>query len=83
MKEVTPMIAADFVKFFPLSYYFERPTIPLYGPDHYFQDVLPPGVLEYLQQHVEVSAMVQREQGGGWYIVDQPLYPCRAISVSS
>ena len=80
LTDVLPMVVGDYVKFFPISYYFERPNIPLYGPDHYFKDILPAPVLKFFQEHAKVRPMFRAEKGG-WIIKDEVATPCRAISV--
>jgi hypothetical protein len=80
LNDILPMVVGDFVKFFPLSYYFERPVVPMYGPDHYFKDILPPNVLSFFQASAKVRPM-SKLSSGGWAIIDKELEPCRAISV--
>lgn len=80
LTDVLPMVVGDFVKFFPVSYFFERPNIPLYGPDYYFKEILPDPVLKFFQEHAVVRPM-SRSERGGWIIRDEVAAPCRAISV--
>ena len=80
LKDILPMIVGDFVKIFPISYYFERPIVPMYGPDHYFNNDLPPDVLAFFQSNAIVRPL-SKLSSGGWAITDNELKPCRAISV--
>lgn len=80
LKAITPMVAGNFIKLFPLSYFFERPTIPYYYTDNQFSDVLPREILAFFQQNAEVSSL-EKMSSGGWRIVEGELYPCRGIAV--
>ncbi len=82
LKEITPMVAGNFVKIFPVSYYFEPPkNLPINLPKDYYNDILPKEVLSFFHKHSRVSPM-HRSEGGGWSIHDhEELVPGRAISV--
>ena len=80
LQNVTPMIAGDYVKIFPLSFYFERPTIPFYHPKDYFNDVLPSEILKFFRENAEVSSL-EKMKSGGWQVMKGKLYPCRGIAV--
>lgn len=69
MKDMTPMVAGNFVKFFPLSYYFERPkAIPLRLPVDYDNNVLPAPLLEFFRTHAEVNSMRRLPDNEGWQV---------------
>jgi len=81
LKEITPMIAADYVKIFPLSYLFETPeTIPLNLPVDYYNGILPRPILDFFWENASVRSMKKREEGG-WEVDEKKLYPCRGIVV--
>lgn len=80
LKEITPMVAADYVKIFPKSFYFERPEgIPITVPRDYHNDILPREVLHFLRSHAKVQSL-QKCPDGGWRVMDE-LSPCRSIIV--
>lgn len=80
LKIITPMIAGNYIKLFPLSYFFERPTIPYYFTDNQFSDVLPSEILSFFQEKAKVSSL-EKMSSGGWQIKDGKLFPCRGIAV--
>lgn len=84
LKDIVPLVAGNFAKLFPLSYYFERPAIPIYQADHYFNGSFPPGVLEFFLKRAEVRPM-EKLSSEGWAVIEsasrESLQPCRAISV--
>ena len=80
LKDITPMVAGNYVKVFPLSYFFERPVIPFYTPTDQFFNVLPPEILKYFRENATVSSL-EKMTSGGWRIMEGQLYPCRGIAV--
>lgn len=80
LKSITSMVAGNYVKIFPLSYYFERPEIPFYAPKDYFNDILPTEVLNYFRENAIVSSL-EKMNSGGWQIMEGKLYPCRGIAI--
>lgn len=81
LKDVTPMVAGDFVKFFPLSYYFERPKkIPLRLPLDYDNQVLPAPLLDFFRARADVKSMLRLPDSAGWQVADD-LHLCRGILV--
>jgi hypothetical protein len=80
LKDVTPMIAADYLKIFPISYYFEIDDVPFYEPKDQFNDILPRPILEFIKQNMEVCSMEKSDRG--WKLLKGPLKPCRGISIS-
>lgn len=81
LKELSPMVAADFVKIFPTEYYKEPPKeLPLKYSENSFEDILPPKILRIYKNKAIVSNM--EKSPGGYIILDkQPLVPGRAISI--
>ena len=58
LKTVTPMVAADYVKFLPVSKLFEAPeNLPMYYSENQFSDVLPKDVLAFLQKRAIVRSL--------------------------
>ena len=79
MKAVTPMVAANFVKFVPSSLALERPAeIPIYASDNAFEDVLPAEILRLFKESACVSTAVL-ESDGNYRI--QKLRPSRRIDI--
>lgn len=65
LKSLTPMVAADYVKFIPVSYLFESPEeLPLYYSKNRFSDVLPADLLSFFRQHKNVHIL--RKEKHGW-----------------
>lgn len=80
LKDITPMVAGDFVKVFPLSYHFEGPkVIPFNIPENYNNGLLPDNIRDFFWENVEIKSMVKSSKGG--WIVDSKLYPCRGIII--
>lgn len=81
LKEITPMIVANYVKVFPLSYHFETPkTIPLNLPIDYYNGILPESILKFFWENASVRSMIKNDSGG-WMVDENKLYPCRGIVV--
>lgn len=81
LKEITPMIAGNYIKIFPLSYHFEAPKqIPFNLPKDYYNGILPKEILDFFRQNVAVRSM-EKMKSGGWQVIDDKLYPCRSIVV--
>lgn len=80
LKEITPMVAANYVKIFPLSYHFEAPKeIPLFIPDNFYNDILPAELLDFFRENAVVKSM--EKIANGYQVVENNLYPCRTIIV--
>lgn len=78
LRDLTPMVAPNYVKFLPVSYLFEPPDeLPIYYSENEFIDLLRPDVMAFFREH----AMTQRltKANGGWLM--EELDVCRAISV--
>lgn len=83
LKDITPMIAGNYIKIFPLSYHFEAPKqIPLNLPVNYYNDILPKEIMDFFKENVQVSSMEKIKSGEGWQIMKDQLYPCRSISIN-
>ena len=81
LKEITPMIAGNFVKIFPLSYHFEGPKqIPFNLPKDNYNDALPKEIMDFFRQHVSVRSM-EKMKSGGWQVIEDNVYPCRSIVI--
>jgi hypothetical protein len=81
LKNVTPMVAGNYLKIFPLSYHFESPKqIPINFPKDYYNEILPKEILNFFYENVSVYSM-EKMQKGGWQIIEDKLYPCRSIVV--
>ncbi|SCY14132.1 hypothetical protein SAMN02927916_1246 [Flavobacterium anhuiense] len=81
LKEITPMVAGNYIKIFPLSYHFEAPKqIPLKMPVDYYNGVLPKEIMDFFWDNVSVRSMEKFKSGDGWQVMEK-LYPCRSIVV--
>jgi len=79
MKAFTPMVTANYLKFFPVSYYLEpEEKIPLTFSQTGFSDVLPPAILSQYRKNVDVKALKKTDQG---WIVEEALKLGRGIAV--
>ena len=79
MKALTPMVAADYVKFFPVSYYLEPDEqIPLLYSETGFADALPTRILSKYQENADVRSLRRTDQG---LAVENSLRRGRHISV--
>jgi hypothetical protein len=64
MKTNTPLVATNFLKYFPTSLSFEGPKdIPLLASDNGFEDILPPKLLQTLKGAAKVTSMEMLGQG--------------------
>jgi len=80
MKALTPMVAANFVKFVPTSLAFEEPAeVPIYASDNYFEDALPAEILRVFKEAAKVQTLILLDDGS---IRLEKLRPCRAISIT-
>ncbi|MCG9968390.1 hypothetical protein L9W92_10025 [Pelotomaculum terephthalicicum JT] len=82
MKKCTPLVAGQFVKFFPLSILHEPPKdIPLYYSKNYFADDLPKEIMEYFKDKAFVNSVKKAKDG--WHITSgQALEISRGIEVN-
>ena len=79
MKALTPMVAADYVKFFPVSYYFEPDEkIPLVYSETAFSEALPKHILSKYRQDADVKSLRRTARG---LLVEDSLRRGRQISV--
>ena len=79
MKRHTPFVAANYVKFLPLTQPPE-PTVPIRYSETLFSDVLPKALLQFFRERVEVKALVPVSEG--LRVIDEPLRPTRRICVT-
>lgn len=80
LKSITPMVAGDFVKVFPLSYYFESPNeIPIYSPEDNVKRSLPDSVLDYFRNNSKVSNCILK--GNELFIMEENTEPTNAIFI--
>jgi hypothetical protein len=79
MKDVTPLVAANFVKFLPPSSDAEpSDSLPLRYSEVAFDDVLPAEILRLFREAATVKSMRRVPQG---FAVERTLYPCRIIDI--
>lgn len=79
MKKLTPMVASDYLKFFPTTYYFEpSDNIPLTYSPNGFSDALPPEMLSKYIERAEIKSLRRSENG---WIVEDTLNCGRGIAV--
>ena len=79
MKRHAPFVAANYVKFLPLTQPPE-PTIPIRYSKTLFSDVLPKALLQFFHERVEVKALLPVPEG--LRVIDEPLRPTRHICVT-
>lgn len=80
MKGQSPMVAANYLKYFPTSYYLEpADQVPVTYSENGYADVLPPQVLEHYRENVEVKSL--RKSKEGW-IVEDSLNIGRGIAIN-
>jgi hypothetical protein len=73
LREITPMVASDFVKMLPLSYAFEPPQQQFVTlPENYYADAYPPEIMNFCRERVTVKSMQQ--QDGKWRFLPQHDY---------
>jgi len=76
---MTPMIASDYVKVLPISYFFEPPEqMPIRYSETQYSDIMPKKYLEFFHANVNVESMQLVENG---FRTEGKLYPCRSIFV--
>lgn len=79
MRQLTPMVAANYVKFFPVSYFLERKEVPIFFPGQdRFASSLPSDILGIYRQRTTVRSARITDQGA--YVL-KDLKPGRAISI--
>ncbi len=80
LKLMTPMVAANYVKLLPVSYLFEPPQeTPIYYSENQYATGLPPAILKFFQENTVATSLTKTEHG---YLVEDTLFPCRAIHIS-
>lgn len=79
MKTLTPMVAANYVKFFPASYYLEPGAqIPITYSENCYSDALPEEILSVYRDKVDVRSLRKADQG---WIVENALQIGRGIAI--
>lgn len=82
LKDILPMVAGNYIKLFPVSYYFEGPkSIPIKYSENLFNDVLPEQIMKFFWENAKVSSMEKRPDGEGWTIIEGKLFLSRGIVV--
>lgn len=70
LRELTPMVAGDFLKILPLSKPFEPPKyLPIDFPDKGYGEGVPPQLLAYCRERILLSSMMKAEEG--WQILEE------------
>lgn len=70
LKSVTPMVAANYVKFLPTSYLYEpKEQTPVYYSESFFAELLPTTIMEFFQKRATVQSMRKKDEG--WEIEDR------------
>lgn len=80
MKNLTSMVAAGFLKFYPVSLHHELPEdIPLRYSQTLFSEGIPPQVAPLFNHHARISPLRWNE--GGWQYSGNDLSPSRGICI--
>jgi hypothetical protein len=80
LRELTPMVAADYVKWLPVTYLFEPPTeLPIHYSKSRFADELPAEMAKFFHDNAVVETLRRDEKG---WISDKTLSPSRGIAIS-
>jgi hypothetical protein len=79
LKQITPMIAGNYVKLYPTNLFFEAPQTPSINyPINYYSDVLPADLTNLLKERVKISSL---HLENGHFISDDQLNPTRRILI--
>ncbi len=79
MKQLTPMVTADYVKFLPINHFLETPEqLPILYSEKLFSDVLPEPLIEFFHKNVIVNSL-ERASDNPQAINLKRLQPCREI----
>ena len=79
MKDHVPFVAANYVKFLPLTQPPD-PKVPILYSDTFFSDVLPKTLLQFFHDRVQVRTLAPTPEG--LQVIDEPLLPARRICVT-
>jgi hypothetical protein len=80
LRELTPMVAAGYVKWLPLTYLFEPPgELPIYYSRARFADELPAQMVRFFHENAVVESLRLDERG---WLSDGTLSPSRGIAIS-
>ncbi|HEU5123207.1 MAG TPA: hypothetical protein VFW05_03990 [Verrucomicrobiae bacterium] len=79
LQDATPMVAGNFLKLLPTTYFSEPPAQPpIYYSENNYEDGIPAPILGFLRSKARVSSL---EQIGSHWASRGDFYPCRAIDV--
>lgn len=79
LKALTPMVAADYVKLLPTSYFFEPPEqFPLKYSENGFADAVPESLLKFFHENAVVESI---KMEGGAMIIDGSFELGRGVHV--
>jgi len=82
LRTITSMVAGDYVKIFPISYYHERSTIPFHIPQNLANDILPSPILDFFKENAVVSSLKKMDDEEGWAMQDGIKFLSRGIDVN-
>ncbi len=81
MKNLTPMVFANYVKFLPISYVFEPPEeIPLLYSNNGFDDILPEQIIDFFKENTIINSL-ERIPDNPSLLRFNDLQPCREIAI--
>lgn len=81
MKSLTPMVFANYVKFLPISYFFETPEqLPILYSNNEFEDILPEPIINLFQENVIINSL-ERLPDNPRIVAFKDLQPCREIAI--
>lgn len=79
MKLLTPMVAGDYIKFFPISYYLEPgDQVPITFSPNAYSDILPTQVLNAYRERADVRSLEKAKNG---WTVENDLKLGRGIAI--
>lgn len=65
MKDLAPMVAADYIKFLPISLLTKPPKeTPIYYDPNNFESSLPQNIMELVKKNAVVKSMIKMDNGG-------------------
>jgi hypothetical protein len=78
LRDLTAMVASNYVKFLPVSYLFEPPDeLPVYYSENEFIDLLQPEVMAFFRERAMTRRLTKAKDG--WLM--EELDVCRAITI--
>lgn len=83
MKSLSPMVMADYVKFVPVSYLFERPKeIPILYSECGFSDSIPDSLVNFFSEHAIIKSVnIIGSDKASQFITLKAPEPCREIMI--